>query len=142
MCSSATPYAHSKRVVRRQWERHVFKTGKTICTVTYGITNLGQAETSARLLETRWCGHWTIERGAHDVRDVTMGEDRNHMRTRHAPCSAMDCSPCGAVPGGHILPMLSARQERPWPRLWLLSMPPDLDGALASWLLMNLYLTM
>ncbi len=58
---------------------------KTTRTVTYGITNLPLAESSAALLETLWHGHWTMESRSHDVRDVTLGEDANHMRTGHAP---------------------------------------------------------
>ena len=75
----------ASHVVRRTCERQVLRTGKTSRTVTYGITNLPLAETSAALLETLWRGHWTIESGSHYVRDVTLGEDRNHMRTGHAP---------------------------------------------------------
>jgi hypothetical protein len=53
--------------------------------VTYGITNLPPRETSAALLETLWRGHWVIESRSHYVRDVTLGEDRNHMHTGQAP---------------------------------------------------------
>lgn len=73
------------QLIRRTCERHVYRTGKTTRTVTYGITNLPLAESSAALLETLWCGHWTIESRSHDVRDVTLGEDANHVRTGHAP---------------------------------------------------------
>jgi len=72
-------------LIRRSCERHVYRTGKTTTTVTYGITNLPPAETSAALLETLWRGHWTIESRSHYVRDVTLGEDANHMRTGEAP---------------------------------------------------------
>lgn len=72
-------------VIRRTCERHVYRTGKTTTTVTYGITNLPVAETSAALLETLWRGHWVIESASHYVRDVTLGEDANHMRTGEAP---------------------------------------------------------
>jgi hypothetical protein len=54
-------------------------------TVTYGVTNLPPKETSAALLEALWRGHWVIESDSHYVRDVTLGEDRNHMHTGHAP---------------------------------------------------------
>lgn len=72
-------------VARRTCERQVRKTGKTTVAVSYGITNLPPSETSAGLLETLWRGHWTIESGSHYVRDVTLGEDHNHMHTGHAP---------------------------------------------------------
>lgn len=72
-------------MLRRTCTRTVSKTGKTTTTVSYGLTNLPPAETSAALLEQLWRGHWNIESGSHYVRDVTLGEDANHMRTGHAP---------------------------------------------------------
>lgn len=30
-------------------------------------------------------GHWVIESASHYVRDATLGEDRSHMHTGHAP---------------------------------------------------------
>ena len=53
--------------------------------MTFGITNLPPAESNATLLEQLWRGHWTIESSSHHVRDVTLGEDRNHMHTGQAP---------------------------------------------------------
>lgn len=72
-------------IMRRTCERHVYRTGKTTRTVLCGVTNLPVAETSAALLEQLWRGHWTIESASHHVRDVTLGEDRNHMHTGQAP---------------------------------------------------------
>lgn len=72
-------------VLRRTCTRTVVKTGKTTTKVTYGLTNLPRAETSAALLEHLWRGHWSIESGSHYVRDVTLGEDANHMHTGYAP---------------------------------------------------------
>ena len=72
-------------VIRRTCTRTVLKTGKTTTTVTYGLTNLRRGETSAALLERLWRGHWSIESRSHYVRDVTLGEDSNHMHTGHAP---------------------------------------------------------
>jgi hypothetical protein len=72
-------------VIRRTSSRFVYRTGKTTITATYGLTNLPPNETSAALLEALWRGHWTIESDSHYVRDVTLGEDRNHMRTGDAP---------------------------------------------------------
>jgi hypothetical protein len=63
----------------------VQKTGKCTVTVTYGITRVPPIEANAALLERLWRGHWTIESQSHYVRDVTLGEDRNHMRTGRAP---------------------------------------------------------
>lgn len=72
-------------VARRTCQRHVLKTGRTSQTVTYGITNLPERETSAALLEQLWRGHWAIESRSHYVRDVVLREDHNHMHTGHAP---------------------------------------------------------
>jgi predicted transposase YbfD/YdcC len=72
-------------LLRRTCERHVYRTGKTTRTVLCGVTNLPVRETSAALLEQLWRGHWTIESASHHVRDVTLGEDRNHMHTAQAP---------------------------------------------------------
>lgn len=72
-------------VCRRTCTRYIYKTGKMTTTVTYGLTNLPPKETSAALLERLWRGHWVIESASHYVRDVTLGEDRNHMHTGHAP---------------------------------------------------------
>ena len=32
-----------------------------------------------------WPGQWSIESSSHYVREVTLGEDRNHRYTGHAP---------------------------------------------------------
>lgn len=72
-------------ILRRTCERQVYRTGKTTRTVLCGVTNLPVRETSAALLEQLWRGHWTIESASHHVRDVTLGEDRNHMHTGQAP---------------------------------------------------------
>ena len=72
-------------VFRRTCTRYSYKTGKLTTTVTYGVTNLPPKETNAALLEALWRGHWVIESASHHVRDVTLGEDRNHMHTGSAP---------------------------------------------------------
>lgn len=72
-------------IIRRTCERHGYRTGKTTRTVLCGVTNLPVRETSAALLEQLWRGHWTIASASHHVRDVTLGEDRNHMHTGQAP---------------------------------------------------------
>jgi hypothetical protein len=70
---------------RRTCERHVCRTGTTTRTVLHGVTNLPGRETRAAVLEQLWRGHWVVERASHDVRDVTLDEDRNHLRTGQAP---------------------------------------------------------
>lgn len=78
-------WPEATHVLRRTCTRETLRTGKCITTVSYGLTNLSPAETNAALLEHLWRGHWTIESRSHYVRDVTLGEDRNHMHTGQAP---------------------------------------------------------
>jgi predicted transposase YbfD/YdcC len=75
----------ARQVMRRTCTRTICRTGKTTTSVAYGVTNLPRVETSASMLEGLWRGHWSIESKSHYVRDVTLGEDRNHMHTGHAP---------------------------------------------------------
>jgi predicted transposase YbfD/YdcC len=82
---AALGWPGAAQLLRRTCERTVKKTGKCTVTVTYGITSVPPAEADAKLLERLWREHWTIESRSHYVRDVTLGEDRNHMRTGQAP---------------------------------------------------------
>lgn len=74
-----------KQVMRRTCRRVKLSTGEISEEVTYGITSLGWEEAGAEELERLWRGHWTIENRVHYVRDVTMGEDQNQMRSGNAP---------------------------------------------------------
>jgi predicted transposase YbfD/YdcC len=82
---AALGWPGAAQMLRRTCERTMQKTGNCTVTVTYGITSVPPAEADAALLETLWRGHWTIESQSHYVRDVTLGEDCNHMRTGRAP---------------------------------------------------------
>lgn len=83
-CSSLG-WPGATHLLRRTCTRTVCRTRKTTTTTTCGLTNLPRGETSASMLESLWRGHWSIESKSHYVRDVTLGEDRNHMHTGHAP---------------------------------------------------------
>jgi predicted transposase YbfD/YdcC len=72
-------------IIRRSCERQILRSGVTTRTVLCGVSNLPLREASAALLEQLWRGHWMIESASHYVRDVSLGEDRNHMRTGQAP---------------------------------------------------------
>jgi hypothetical protein len=74
-----------EQVMRRTCRRVILKTGEVREEVKYGVTSLRWEEASAAELERLWRGHWTIENSVHYVRDVTMGEDANQMRTGNAP---------------------------------------------------------
>jgi len=72
------------QIVRRTCERLECKSGKRTVKVSYAITSLRWQEARAVDLERLWRGHWTIEKGKHYVRDVTIGEDRHQMHTGEA----------------------------------------------------------
>jgi hypothetical protein len=54
-------------------------------TVRYGITSLPPLVASATRLLALRRGHWTIEHGLHDVKDVALGEDHSTVRLGAAP---------------------------------------------------------
>lgn len=74
-----------EQVMRRTCRRVILKTGEVSEEVHYGVTSLKWEEADAAELEGLWRAHWTIENRVHYVRDVTMGEDANHMRVGNAP---------------------------------------------------------
>lgn len=53
--------------------------------VAYGITSLPRDRADAARLLALVRGHWQIENGLHDVRDVTLGEDACRVRSGSAP---------------------------------------------------------
>ena len=53
--------------------------------VVYLITTLSPLHANPGRLLHLIGGHWSIENGLHDVRDVTFQEDRSHIRAGHAP---------------------------------------------------------
>lgn len=74
------------QVLRRTCQRIDLTTGEIGKEeVTYGVTSLPAATTTAAEVEALWRGHWTIEHRVHRVRDVTMGEDAGQVRVGRAP---------------------------------------------------------
>ena len=65
--------------------REVTVRGKTTREVAYGITSLPRERADAAVLLRLNRGHWGIENRVFYVRDVTFGEDRCRLRTRHSP---------------------------------------------------------
>lgn len=53
--------------------------------VVHGITSLGPDRANAARLAELLRGHWDIETGLHDRRDVTTGEDASRVRKGVAP---------------------------------------------------------
>lgn len=73
------------QVMRRTCRRVQLATGEVSEEVSYAITSLPWATTSAATLERLWRGHWTIENRVHYVRDVTFGEDRHQAWCGQTP---------------------------------------------------------
>lgn len=74
-----------QQVLRRECERVELKSGKVSRAVTYAVTSIAAEEAPPLALEGWWRGHWTIENRVHYVRDVSMDEDGQQMRTGNAP---------------------------------------------------------
>jgi predicted transposase YbfD/YdcC len=73
------------QVLRRTCRRVALATGAVSEAVSYGVTSLSWATTSAATLERLWRGHWTIENRVHYVRDVSFGEDRSQAWRGQTP---------------------------------------------------------
>jgi predicted transposase YbfD/YdcC len=65
--------------------RRTGASGKTTESVRYEVTSLTAAEASPTRLIALTRGHWGIEGGLHQRRDVTLGEDRSQVRQGQAP---------------------------------------------------------
>jgi hypothetical protein len=66
-------------------ERTVTTARRTHTTVRYGVTSIPHSVADAARLLALVRGHWGIENGLHDRRDVTLGEDRALVRMGQAP---------------------------------------------------------
>jgi predicted transposase YbfD/YdcC len=77
-------YVQAQTVDRRRGRLQVLAI-KVSTEVVYLITTLPPAKASPERLLALNRGHWRIENGSHDVRDVSFGEDRSRLRTGNAP---------------------------------------------------------
>lgn len=73
------------QVLRRTCERIRLTTGEVSRAVTYGVTSVSAAESTAAQIEAVWRGHWGIEKRVHYVRDVTLGEDAGQAYSGQTP---------------------------------------------------------
>jgi predicted transposase YbfD/YdcC len=67
------------------------RAGDTTSEWAYALTSLPPEQADAARLEQLWRGHWQIENGLHDVRDVTLGEDACQVRVDRAPANFAAC---------------------------------------------------
>ena len=67
--------------IRRRWQ---YK-GEWREEVRYGVSSLPATIGIPERLLTLKRGHWRIENGLHDVKDVTMGEDRSTVHADNGP---------------------------------------------------------
>jgi len=106
----------AKQILRRTCLRTHLRSGKTTCSVCYGLTSLSRTLAGPADLERLWRGHWTIENRVHFIRDVSMGEDACQVRSGKAPRSL-------AIVRNLLL---NALRNGPWPSI------PAAHRALAS----------
>ena len=71
----------------RRVEREItaLKSGKQRHETVFPVTSLPPAQADPHRLLQLIRGHWGIENRSHDVRDLTFGEDRSHVRIGHGP---------------------------------------------------------
>ncbi len=77
------PYA--EQVFQLEREFKPLNTGQLTQDGVYGVSRLTAPEADAARLLAIMRGHWGIESGLHDRRDVTLREDRSRVRTGQAP---------------------------------------------------------
>lgn len=80
----STDWPAAKQVFQRA-RRTLHAKGEWRESVAYGITSLPPTVADADRLLALARGHWGIENGLFDRRDVTLGEDRRQLRREHGP---------------------------------------------------------
>ena len=81
-------FPHAAQVLqvgRRVRDRRTGRRRKT--QTAYAVTSLAHAQASPARLADLIRGHWAIENGLHQVRDVTFSEDASQLRTGAAPAT-------------------------------------------------------
>jgi predicted transposase YbfD/YdcC len=78
-------FPHPSQVLQVTRKVRDLDTRRWRTTVVYAVTSLAHAHASPARLADLIRGHWTIENGLHEVRDVTFAEDAAQLRTGSAP---------------------------------------------------------
>jgi predicted transposase YbfD/YdcC len=78
-------FPHTAQVIQVTRKVRDLGTRRWRTVVVYAVTSLTFAQASPARLADLLRGHWTIENGLHQVRDVTFAEDASQVRTGTAP---------------------------------------------------------
>ena len=81
------PWPGVRQVFRVTHRTQATPRGKVTTEVLYGFTSLSPEQAPPRRLLQWHRGHWTVENRNHLPRDVSLGEDRSHIRTGHGPAN-------------------------------------------------------
>ena len=80
------PWPGVRQVFRVTHRTQRKRQGKVTAEVLYGFTSLSPEQAPPQ--RRQWHrGHWTVENRNHLPRDVSLGEDRSHIRTGHGPAN-------------------------------------------------------
>jgi predicted transposase YbfD/YdcC len=85
MLQGYSDWPHLAQVFQLVRRAVVLKTGQVSEEITYGVTSLTKEKVTPDELLTIVRAHWGIENGLHYRRDMTLWEDRQRVRTGHAP---------------------------------------------------------
>jgi hypothetical protein len=80
LLNTFSDWPHLEQVFKLTCQTLYKKSGKSLCTLTYGITSLRSDEASPASLLHIVRTHWAIEGGSHQRRDVTFLEDHCDLR--------------------------------------------------------------
>lgn len=115
-----------------QWERGVImkKSGKQRHAVVYGVTSLSRDQADPARLLGVVRQHWQIENKLHGVRDVTVDEDRSHVRCGRLPqlMAAFRNTAIGLMHWAGETNIAAACRRfaaQPWSALALIGINPD-----------------
>ena len=84
-CEDGIDFPGAAQVLRVVRYRGGLDGQRTTKEVVFVITSLTTDQADVHALATFIRQHWHVENGVHYVRDVTLGEDRSHARTRNLP---------------------------------------------------------
>jgi len=84
LLQGSSDWPHVEQVFQLECQTLNKKTQAVTCSTTYGVTSLSAAQTGPHALLRLVVGHWGIEGGSHQRRDVTFHEDFCDLRRGHS----------------------------------------------------------